>query len=255
MDRPDGIPEVHPVVRKTPYADASTLGLWRESWKRTLADYSPGKNPRTLGTEFVSLLYNRRVIESDIGFLAQSVYAQGFCRSILGRSPLPMTDYLRRPAIEATPLEPRVVLYNGAKGYSMIQQLAPLMPDIDFRPIERMSYLQVCEALTGAAAYVELGVPPGRDRLPREAAHFGTPVVLLCRGSAYCWDDFPLPDQYRIPFTPDWASLLAPVLRDVVSDRRGALVEQERFREWVAGDRERFENEVDVWLEQVLARV
>lgn len=253
QDRPDEINQVGKAVRKTPYADASTPGLWRESWRRTVADYSPGKNPRTFGTEFISLLYNRRIIESEVGFLAQSVYAQGFCRSILGRSPLPMTDYLRRPTIANTPLMANVVLYNGAKGYSMIRELAPLMPEIDFRPIERMSYLEVCEALSGAAAYIELGVPPGRDRLPRESAHFGTPVVLLCRGSAYCWDDFPLPNRFRIPFVSNWPTLMAPILRDVVADRRGALVAQEQFRAWVAGDRQRFEDEVDAWLVQVLA--
>jgi hypothetical protein len=249
------MPVATQVVRRTSYADASTTGLLRESWVRTTASYSRGKNPRTLATEFASLLYNRRLIESGVGFLAQSVYAQGFCQSILGRRAFPMTDYLRRPIVSRRRLEENVVLYNGAKGYSMIRDLAPLLPNIEFRPLENMSYLQVCEALSSAAAYVELGVPPGRDRLPREAAHFGTPSILLCRGSAYCWDDFPLPDRYRIPYTPDWASRMAPIVEDVVSDRKHALSEQEAFRSWVAGDRDRFEREVDDWLGRFLTHV
>jgi hypothetical protein len=118
-----------------------------------------------------------------------------------------------------------------------------------------MSYLEVCEALAGAAAYVELGVPPGRDRLPREAAHFGTPVALLCRGSAYCWDDFPLPAKYRIPYVDEWPELMEPVLRGILTDRARALKDQTCFREWVAGDRERYEAEVDIWLETALARL
>lgn len=253
LDSPrDGVLARKPVHR-TSFADATTLGLGREALTRTTADYSPGRNPRTFATEYASLLYNRHFIEKgDVGFLAQSVYAQGFCRSMLGRDALPMTDYLRRPDIRATELQPNVVLYNGAKGYSMIKLLAPLLPDIDFRPIEGMSYLQVCEALQSAAAYVELGVPPGRDRLPREAAHFGTPSVLLCRGSAYCWDDFPMPDRYRIPFVDNWPELMAPVVQEVVGERRQALADQAPFRQWVAGDRERYEAEVDYWLDQSL---
>jgi len=246
------IPETTPPVHTTRFADATRAGLIKEAYHRTVASYSPSKSPRTFAVEAGSLLYNRRFIESDVGFLAQSVYAQGFCQTMLGRNALPMTDYLRRPEITVQPLNAKSVLYNGAKGYSMIRELAPLLPDVDFRPIENMSYLEVCKALASAAAYVELGVPPGRDRLPREAAHFGTPSVLLCRGSAYCWDDFPLPAKYRIPHVDGWATLLAPVLQDVVADRPGALADQAFFRDWVAGDRDRYESEVDAWLEQAL---
>lgn len=259
--RPDGIPrdQLPPIdestdpTHRTHFANATVPGLLAEAYRRTVAVYSPSKSPRTFAVESVSLMYNRRFIEGAAGFLAQSVYAQGFCQTMLGRNALPMTDYLRRPHITPQPLNPNLVLYNGAKGYSMIKELAPLLPDVNFQPIEGMSYIQVCEALSSAAAYVELGVPPGRDRLPREAAHFGTPSVLLCRGSAYCWDDFPLPAHYRIPHVDDWAQLLAPVLDSVIKDRDRALAEQAFFREWVAGDRERYESEVDSWLGQALA--
>lgn len=254
LDVPDSGSKARSPIRKTFYANATTVGLLKEAFERTIASYSPGRNPRTFAVESVSLLYNRRLIESDIGFLAQSVYAQGFCRSILGRDALPMTDYLRRLPITSQPLNPNLVLYNGAKGYSMIRRLAPLLPEIDFRPIQNMTFQQVCEALASAAAYVELGVPPGRDRLPREAAHFGTPSVLLCRGSAYCWDDFPLPDKYRVPFVDDWPERMAPIVLDVVKDRPSALRDQQAFRDWVAGDRLRFEREVDHWLQIALTK-
>ena len=240
-------------VHRTHFADATYTGLAKESWRRTTAVYSPGKNPRTFATEYVSLVYNRHLIEGDLRFMAQSVYAQGFTRSLLGRDSMPMTDYLRRPDIGPTERSRDVVLYNGAKGYSMIKLLAPLLPEVNFQPIEKMSYLQVCEALKSAAAYVELGVPPGRDRLPREAAHFETPSVLLCRGSAYCWDDFPMPDKYRIPFVDEWPSLMAPVLRDVLADRTQVQQDQAAFREWVSGDRQRYEAEVDSWVDTALA--
>ena len=260
--RADGVPrdQLPPIdestepTHRTHFANATTPGLIAEAYRRTVGVYSPSKSPRTFAVEAVSLLYNRRFIEKSAGFLAQSVYAQGFCQTMLGRNALPMTDYLRRPEITPQPLNPNLVLYNGAKGYSHIKELAPLLPDVTFQPIEKMSYLQVCEALTSAAAYIELGVPPGRDRLPREAAHFGTPSVLLCRGSAYCWDDFPLPAEYRIPHVPQWPELLAPVLRGVLADRPAALARQASFREWIAGDRDRYEREVDAWLEEALRR-
>jgi len=209
---------------------------------------------RAFATEAFSLAYNRRIIESDIGFLAQSVYAQGFCRSILAREALPMTDYLRRPEITKPDVVPNLVVYNGAKGYSKVVDVAALLPDVQFLPLQGMSYLEVCTALASAAAYVELGVEPGRDRLPREAAHFGTPSVLLCRGSLYCWDDFPMPAHYRIADTDGWAQRTAGALAAVLADRARACEDQAEFRAWVAGDRDRYEQEVDVWINEALRR-
>jgi HAE1 family hydrophobic/amphiphilic exporter-1 len=110
------------------------------------------------------------------------------------------------------------------------------------------------KALAEATAYVELGVMPGRDRLPREAAHFGTPVVLLCRGAAYCWDDFPLEAKYRVSDEPGWAAQTAAALQEVVANPQRAIDEQQPFRDWVAGDKERFGSEVDRWLDVALKK-
>lgn len=192
LPRPDGIPrdslgDPPPnsrVKRDLGFANANTVPLVREAFQRKGPRGAQGDSLKAFGVEAASLLYNRKIIESDIGFMSQSVYGQGFCRSVLGKPAMPMTDYLRRPEINRRDRVNKVVLYNGAKGYSKVTELIPLLPHIEFRPIQNMSYQQVCEELASAGAYVELGVPPGRDRLPREAIHFETPVALLCRGAA-----------------------------------------------------------------------
>jgi hypothetical protein len=262
VPRPDGAPRDAPafdLAAGTPpippdALDVKLFPLVREANRRMGPMRLRNGSAKAVVIEAAALRYNKHVIESSIGFMAQSVYAQGFCASVLGRKALPMTDYLRRPEIVTRPRLKNVVLYNGAKGYSKVPELIELLPDIEFRPIQNMTYLQVCEALAEATAYVELGVMPGRDRLPREAAHFGTPVVLLCRGAAYCWDDFPLDAKFRIADEPDWAIRMKPVLEEVVANSRKAIDEQQAFREWVAGDRDRFGAEVDHWLEVALKR-
>ena len=258
--RADGVPREslgapeppHAPVRITPWADASTSGLFKEAWMRSHADYRSHPGLRSFAVDSASLLFNRRLIESNVGFLAQSVYAQGFCRSVLGREALPMTDYLRRPDLPAVRRKPRTVAYNAIKGYTKIGELESLLPDVEFIPILGMSYQQVCEILATSQIYVELGLPPGRDRLPREAAHFGAAVALLCRGTAYCWDDFPLPERYRIADQAGWAQQLAHTLRFMLDNPELVHQEQEPFRVWVSGDRERFESEVDAWLDRVI---
>ncbi len=91
---------------------------------------------------------------------------------------------------------------------------------------------------------------PGRDRLPREAANLGTPTVLLGRGSGYCWQDFPLGEKYRIPYTIDWAEYMAPVIAGVLADPTEILLTQASFREWVSGEPHRYDQALDQWLER-----
>lgn len=259
--RPDGMPKdalgapdpAHPPIHVTPWGDATTSGLLKEAWKRSHADYRAKPGLRSFAVESASLLFNRRLIESNIGFLAQSVYAQGFCRTVLGREALPMTDYLRRPNIAPQQRKQRTIAYNAIKGYTKIFELQSLLPDVQFVPIKGMSYQQVCETLASSQIYVELGLPPGRDRLPREAAHFGAAVALLCRGTAYCWDDFPLPPRYRVADKPGWAAQLAQTLLFMLDNPEQVRNDQEFFRTWVTGDRDRYESEVDSWLARALA--
>jgi hypothetical protein len=60
--------------------------------------------------------------------------------------------------------------------------------------------------------------------------------------------------KYRIVDEPDWAVKMAPVLQEVVADPQRAIDDQQPFREWVAGDRGRYEAEVDHWLDVALKR-
>ena len=255
LDQPPALDQRGTKTRVLPFTSANTLPLLKESWERKGPGGDNPESFKAFGIEFVSLLYNRSKIESDISFISQSVYGQGFCQSVLGKPALPVTDYLRRPDVNAVKGPGNVVLYNGAKGYSMVVRLKELMPHVDFKPIEGMSFQQVCEALASATMYVELGVPPGRDRLPRESVHFGTPVALLCRGSAYCWDDFPLPTEYRIPFIENWESQMVTVITKTLNDPAEALKNQSKFAEWIAGDKSRYENEVDLWVSSVIERI
>jgi len=254
----DQLPRIGSHTKKTrvlPFANANTLPLLKESWERKGPGTATNGSLKAFGTEFASLVYNRSKIEGDIGFISQSVYGQGFCRSVLGQNALPVTDYLRRPDVSVSKSQRKIVLYNGAKGYSMVTKLRKMMPKVEFAPIEGMSFQQVCEALAAATMYVELGVPPGRDRLPRESVHFGTPVALLCRGSAYCWDDFPLPEQYRVPFVENWENQMVEAIQDVLNDPGAALQAQSQFAQWISGDKERYETEVDQWVSAVIARM
>lgn len=204
--------------------------------------------------EAASIAYAQRIESSDIRFFAQSFYAQGFVRQTFGQEAPIITDPIRVVDVPSRPRERNVILYNKVKSWSLIGDVMRLMPDVEFRAIEGMSYQQVAEALSTATAYLELGHLPGRDRMPREAAHFGTPVVCLARGAGYCWQDVPLPVEYRVAFREGWPAHAAMALQRVLDDPQAAAEEQSSYRTWVAGEKDRYEAAIDEWLALAIER-
>ena len=225
---------------------------FRESARRK-GGWSIGRS-KDIAVERVSIAYAEHVVRRPINYGTQSYYGAGFVRTVLCSDAFLLTDYPRLPSVASMPRERNLVLYNGAKGKWRIHELEQRLPGVIFRPIENMTFDEVCQQLSQASLYVEIGHMPGRDRLPREAANYGTPTVLLGRGAGYCWQDFPIGERYRIPYTNDWSDRMAPVIREVLDDPAEVEVAQAPFREWVAGEKGRYEASLDAWIERILAR-
>jgi len=213
---------------------------------------SPFRRVKSVSVEAASIAYAERVVRRNINFGTQSFYGQGFIRSQLGRESFMLTDYPRLPKVKQQRKDPTLVVYNGAKGKWKIPDLQRRLPEVNFQPIQDLTYQEVCELLSRAVLYVEIGHLPGRDRLPREAANYGTPTVLLARGAGYCWEDFPLGVKYRIPYTVNWADRMAPIIQEVLDDPAEILATQAQFREWVAGEPDRYAAGLDAWLEGIV---
>lgn len=225
---------------------------WREAWRRK-SGARVMRAPRS-GIEALSISYAEHVVKRNINFGTQSFYGTGFIRTQLGRESFMITDYPRLPSVASQPRDPKLVLYNGAKGRWKIPDLQRRLPHVNFQPLQGMSFDEVCDALSRASLYVEIGHLPGRDRLPREAANYGTPTVMLARGAGYCWNDFPIGEKYRIPYTEDWADRMAPVVDEALRNPAEIQAAQEPFREWVAGEKDRYDAALDSWLERVISR-
>ena len=207
---------------------------------------------RATAIEDISIHYARHIYKTRQNFITQSFYGQGFLKQTFGRDSHLITDPIRLIDIDKPPREPNLVAFNGTKGQWLIPHLRERMPDVEFLAIQGMSYREVCAALSRSSLYIEIGLLHGRDRLPREAANLGTPVIFLARGSAYCWADAPVPVDYRIPYREDWADLMVPKIREVLADPSYAQERQEPYRAWVAGERDRYEAAVDRWLAEAL---
>lgn len=248
----DGLPAVPADYRLGTGAGPGPFRTVREAIARQ-GGLGPG-SLRGIAVDTVSIRFARSVIDSEgIRFFAQSAFARGFVREVLGRSAPIITDPLRLAPYERRPLRPATVAYNATKSWSLIDEVARLLPEVEFMPIGGVPYEEGLAQLASSAAYLELGHLPGRDRMPREAAHVGTPVVLLARGSGFCVEDAPLPGWARIPYREGWPALAAAAVARVMGDRARAIDDQRKYAEWVAGEHDRYERAIDDWLRAVLA--
>lgn len=252
---PDSGPHA-PLEELWPYDDEAIseggFQTWREAVRRK-GGFSLTNAPG-IAIETGSIAYARRTVRRDINLGTQSFYGASFVRSELGREAFMLTDYPRLPQVRPETRDRNLVLYNGAKGKWKIGDLERRLPHVNFQPLQGMTFDGVCQALSTAALYVEIGHMPGRDRLPREAANYGTPTVMLARGAGYCWQDFPLGERYRIPYTIDWANRMAPIIQEALDEPEVIAAAQAPFREWVSGEKDRYEAALDAWMDRVASR-
>jgi hypothetical protein len=223
------------------------MHIWREARRRK------GKSVTKIAPsviETVSIRYAESLMKRDINFGTQSYYGQSFLQSAYRRDSFLLTDYPQPASAVQIERERNVVSYNGTKGKWKIDHLRRRLPDVEFVPIENMTFDQVRETLARSALYVEIGSLPGRDRLPREAANQGTPTIMLARGAGYCWQDFPIGEKYRFPYTLDWADRMAPVIAETLQDPEEIHATQTEFQEWVAGEPARYDQALEAWLER-----
>jgi hypothetical protein len=137
------------------------------------------------------------------------------------------------------------VAYNPKKGGGpKARALMALLPEVNWIPILGLTHKQAAEVLSKCNLFLDLGLFPGKDRLPREAVALGTPILLSDRGSASENEDFPLEKKYRLNLAEDWRSKAIDLIREISMNRSEAVKAQRKMLEQVRNEESQFEIEV-----------
>lgn len=136
--------------------------------------------------------------------LVQSEYSRRFitAKGISTDNIFTLSDYINDVYLEGFSNDlihgkKDIVLYNPKKGKELVDELVRIAPDISWRPIEKMSTIQVRELMKKSKIYIDFGNHPGKDRIPREAAMSGCVVITGRKGSAAFYEDVSIPDRYK----------------------------------------------------------
>ncbi len=189
--------------------------------------------------------------DNDITHFVQSEYAQQFIKlnAIPANKIYVMEDYLNQTFLSRAMYidlnkKENIVAYNPTKGIEITQQLMKLAPDIDWRPIQKMTPVQVQELLAQAKVYIDFGNHPGKDRIPREAAISGCVVITNKRGSAANAIDINIPVEFKFDERTTNLQQVIEKIREVFENFSASHEKQEAYRARIFDDKNRFANEV-----------
>ncbi len=164
----------------------------------------------------------RRIFQSDIPspitttHLFQSIYAKDYVSRHFRVKGAMLSDYLAADYFleVSTEVKKDVVAYNPRKGYAYTKWLIRACPNIEFLRLENMNRHQIRDALDHCSVYIDFGVHPGKDRIPREAAIRNAVVIVGKKGAAKYFEDVKLDDVYK--FSPQISSV--PAVKRLIED-------------------------------------
>lgn len=195
-----------------------------------------------------------RFKRSSIHHAVQSSYAWSFLFSRLGVVPSLLSDYTTLgdsdPSDGSVSRNNRLVAFNPTKGGDIVEDIRRAAgPDLEWRPLQKMSRNEVIRTLHESGFYLDLGYHPGKDRMPREAAMCGALTVVGRRGSGAFFSDVPIPWEHKVTPGRDEVADAVSLLKRVSAALPEEVVKQDHYRRVIGREKEQFRREVeDVFL-------
>lgn len=143
----------------------------------------------------------KEFFNENIQHFYQSYYAMEHLIKNGANRYIPIFEYIsERHLTHSYTIEQKqnIVCFNPFKGLQITNIIISQNPHIKFVPLINMDESQVIETLKSSKVYIDFGNHPGRDRIPREAAHLGNCVITNTSGSAFYFNDVPILSKYKV---------------------------------------------------------
>ena len=155
------------------------------------------------GHRSIPMMFHYNIKDKRVINLTASQYAydflinQGITAKMLVE-PLGLTfiQYMKQNVVE-NENKRNVVFYNPKKGTETTKKIIGYCSDVDFIPIENMSYKEVLDTLRTGKVYMDFGEFPGAERLPKEAVICGCCIITGTKGASQNDVDVCIPRKYK----------------------------------------------------------
>lgn len=202
---------------------------------------------RSLKFKKLNLKLDESLVFSDnILHLVQSRYAFDFLNSKNISNIMFLSDYLSPEFLQnnGNPNKENYVCYNPKKGIEFTNQIVEYCKDINFKPLIGYTYQEMIEVLGKSKLYIDFGEHPGKDRIPREAAHLGCNVIVGLRGSAVNEQDIPIPNEYKFETKSLDLKLIKEKILSCINYYEENAKNFDQYRDIIKNEQEIFKKEV-----------
>jgi hypothetical protein len=143
------------------------------------------------------------------------------------------------------------VCYNPAKGKRYTDYIITKYPSIKFVPIVNMTREQVFQTLLESKMYLDLGLHPGRDKIPREAALLGCCIATSKFGSAKNNIDVPIPQNYKFDVNKSSLNNIPPLINNVFENYEKEIINFFQYREIIKNEKQEFQKIISLWVDSL----
>lgn len=156
---------------------------------------------------------------------------------------LPIFDYISKTYLEHSyniEKKQNFVCFNPVKGKHITDQIINLNPHLKFVPLVDMNEEQIIQTLKASKVYIDFGHHPGRDRIPREAAHLGNCIITNKLGSASYFNDVTTYQKYKT----DNIDKASQIINDCLNSYEENINNFSIYRSMIKNQKEQMFNQV-----------
>lgn len=176
--------------------------------------------------------------------LFQSYYSKWYVNlKIPSAEGLFLSDYINKEFISGVFYEGirnNVALYNPLKGADKLKALMNKSTWLKWIPLTGFTRHEMAQLMFISKIYVDFGNHPGKDRIPREAAVCGCCVITNREGSAYYYQDVPIPEKYKFETPEDQLDEIDDLMRKICDNFELYSSEFDEYRRIIRGEERTF---------------
>ena len=110
------------------------------------------------------------------------------------------------------------VLYNPARNPEFIAKIQEYCSEISFLPLSGYEQSKLVELFQKSKLYVDFGLFPGAERIPKEAVMNGCCVLTSRSGAAAFYQDVSIPDKYKFDACEENIPVITNMILDMLSN-------------------------------------
>ena len=148
-----------------------------------------------------------------------------------------------------------IILYNPAKNFKfterVIRALKKNRDDIEIYPIKNMTSEEIINLMKKSKVYMDFGIFPGPERIPREAVVLGCNIITSRNGSAANKKDVLIDDKYKFKAVKGNIRNIVNMISDLMEQYEKHYPEYEDYRKKVIDQKKLFDENVSLIVQRM----